>query len=134
MQSDISLFEWIAILMLFLLSKVIDLKYCVHLPLQHHRNRDMDVDVEGKLSRLTRMKSRLVSSIRAVLQLVSVGAALRETARLPQVATVISTATTSSLAVMTSKKLAASVRAHQKKNSHSVAVWFGLSCVFVDSY
>ena len=119
--------------MLFLLSKGVDLKYCVRMPLQHHKNRDMDVDMEGKLSRLTRMKSRLVSSIRAVLQLVSVGVVLRETARLPQVATVISPATTSALAVMTSQMLAATVRAHQKK-FHSVAVWVGLSCVFVASY
>ena len=73
------------------------------------------VDMQEGLSRLTRMKYRLVPPIRAVLQLVSMGAVLRETARLPQAATVTSPATTSAPAVMTSQKLAATVRAHLKK-------------------
>jgi len=107
------------------------------LPLQHQGNVDVDVDVDVGMegvSRLTWMKSRLVPPIRAVLQLVSMGAVLRETAKLPQAATVTSPATTSAPAVMTSQKLAATVRAHQKKTYHSVAVWVCLSCVFVASY
>ena len=46
----------------------------------------------------------------AVVQLVTVGAVLRETARLPQAATVMSPATTSAPAVMTSLLMAATVR------------------------
>jgi len=95
------------------------------LPLQPHGNGDVGVgvDMQEGLSRLTRMKYRLVPPIRAVLQLVSMGAVLRETARLPQAATVTSPATTSAPAVMTSQKLAATVRAHLKKTYHSVEVW-----------
>ena len=70
---------------------------------------DVNVDVE-ELPRLTRIKLRLLASTRAVLQLVTVGAVLRETARLPQAATVMSPATTSGPAVVTSQMLAATVR------------------------
>ena len=83
------------------------------LSLQHPR----DVEVEGgeggtKLSRLIRPKLRVVPPTRAVLPLATVGAVLRETARLPQAATVMSPATTSTPAVMTSLQLAATVRTH----------------------
>ena len=56
----------------------------------------------------------MLPPLRAVLQLASVGAVLRETARLPQAATVMSPATTSTPAVMTSSRLAATVRTHGK--------------------
>ena len=63
---------------------------------------------------LTRLKFRVVPSavppIRVVLPLATRGAVLRETARLPQAATVMSPATTSAHAVMTSLQLAATVR------------------------
>ena len=83
------------------------------LSLQHMHPRDVDVNVGvnvGELPRLTRINLRLLASTRAVLQLVTVGAVLRETAKLPQAATVMSPATTSGPAVMTSQKLAATVR------------------------
>ena len=50
-----------------------------------------------------------------MLQLVTLGAVLRETARLPQAATVMSPATTSTPAVMTSPLMAATVRTHWQK-------------------
>ena len=49
---------------------------------------------------------------KVVLPLATRGAVLSETARLPQAATVMSPATTSTPAVMTSLQLAATVRAH----------------------
>ena len=55
-------------------------------------------------------KPSLVRSTRAVLPLATVGAVLRETARLPQAATVMSPATTSAPAVMTLQQVAATVR------------------------
>ena len=69
-----------------------------------------------ELSRLSRSRLRLklrsVPPIRAVLQLATVGAVLRVTARLSRAVTVMSPATTSAPAVMTSPRLAATVRAH----------------------
>ena len=58
----------------------------------------------------------MLPPIRAVLQLATVGAVLRETARLPQAAAVMSPAITSAPAVMTSSRLAATVRTHWQKN------------------
>ena len=62
---------------------------------------------------LTRLKFRVVPPavppIRVVLPLATRGAVLRETARLPQAATVTSPATTSTPAVMISLKLTATV-------------------------
>jgi len=55
-------------------------------------------------------KPSLVPSTRAVLPPATRGAVLRETARLPQAATVMSPATTSATAVMISLQLAATVR------------------------
>jgi len=54
-----------------------------------------------------------VPPIRAVLPLATRGAVLRETARLPQAATVMSPATTSAHAVMTLQQVAAAVRTQQ---------------------
>ena len=81
------------------------------LSVQHPGNVDVDADADvEELSSRTRMKLRLMPPIRAVLQLATLGAVLRETARLPPAATVIPPATTSTPAVMTSPQLAATVR------------------------
>ena len=72
------------------------------------------------------MKLRSVPPIRAVLQLVTVGAVLRVTARLSRAVTVMSPATTSAPAVMTSLLMAATVRAHY----NCVAVLGSCFCVY----
>jgi len=60
--------------------------------LQHPQ--EVEVEVEGgeggtELTRLRKPKLRVVPPIRAVLHLATRGAVLRETARLPQAATVM---------------------------------------------